>query len=75
MPRSIRRRRWWCGWGGAALHVRFWFPKHFHTWQKILNEDFFSSGKSERTIKTFLGKQERHSADWRVNRRARWIGD
>lgn len=35
----------------------------------------FSSGKSERTIKTFLGEQERHSANWRVNGGAGRIGD
>lgn len=36
---------------------------------------FFSSGKSERTIKTFLGEQERRSANWRVNSGAGWIGN
>lgn len=35
----------------------------------------FSSGKSERTIKTFLGEQERRSANWRVNGGAGRIGD
>lgn len=35
----------------------------------------FSSGKSERTIKTLLGEQEWQSADWRVNGGAGRIGD